>query len=64
VNRSGDLYVADAGSNSVIELSRYGRVLKITGGKGLFGRIADVVVDPMGNVYALDAGSGRVLKLT
>lgn len=64
VNRSGDLYVADAGSNRVIELSRSGRVLQSSGGKGLFGRIADVVVDPMGNVYALDAKSGHVLKNT
>jgi DNA-binding beta-propeller fold protein YncE/transcriptional regulator with XRE-family HTH domain len=64
VSRSGDVYVADAGSKQVVEISRSGRVLRRWGGKGISARLADVVVDPMGNVFALDAGSGHVVKLT
>jgi DNA-binding beta-propeller fold protein YncE len=64
VNRSGDLYVADAGNKRVVVLSRSGQVLRQWGGKGLFVQLTDVAVDPMGNVYALDAGSGRIFRLT
>jgi DNA-binding beta-propeller fold protein YncE len=63
VDAAGSVYVADAGEERVIELSSSGRLVGSWGGS-TFVRLSGVAVAPDGNVYALDGGSGDVLKLS
>ncbi len=70
VDAAGNVYVADSGSNQVLELaagSSTQTVLPFTGlnlSTGIVGySIAGMAVDAAGNVYVVDSGNNRVVKL-
>ena len=63
VDGRGNVYVADAGDERVVEVSATGRLLGSWGGVGAFVHLQDVAVAPDGSVFALDGGTGHVLKL-
>jgi sugar lactone lactonase YvrE len=70
VDGAGDVYVADSGTNRVLEMaagSNAQTVLPFTGLKLSTGvvnySIAALAVDGAGNLYVADSGNNRVLKL-
>ena len=76
VDRAGNVYVADAGNNTIRKLMTDGMVTTLAGNPGQSGS-ADgpggaaqfdlpngVAVDSMGNVYVADSGNNAVRKIT
>jgi tripartite motif-containing protein 71 len=65
---TGDLYVADAGEDRVVELSPAGALLASWGGAGgapgRFDEPAGIAVDSAGHVFVSDRGNGRVEEFT
>jgi DNA-binding beta-propeller fold protein YncE len=67
VDAAGNLYVADAGNNRILELSAAGRVIHAWGSRGArpgqFEGPAGVTIDATGNVLVADTGNNRVQVL-
>ncbi len=73
---SGNLYVADASSNTLLKVTAAGVVTTLAGSSGavgsqdgagtgaLFNQPTGVAVDAAGNVYVADAGNATVRKIT
>jgi hypothetical protein len=65
-NRSGDVYVVDAGNNRVQRFDRDGRFISEFGsagrGNGQFDRPYGIAIDKDGYVYVSDAGNKRIQK--
>jgi DNA-binding beta-propeller fold protein YncE len=57
VDRSGNLYVADASAKAILVYDLEGRFLRRIGGPKFFDRLASVTADPKGDrIYAVDIG--------
>jgi len=57
VDRSGNLYVADATAKAIMIYDKEGKFLRKIGGPKLFDRLASVTVDPRGDrFYVVDIG--------
>jgi DNA-binding beta-propeller fold protein YncE len=65
-NRSGDIYVVDAGNNRIQRFDRDGRFVGEFGsagrGNGQFDRPYGIAIDKDGYVYVSDAGNKRIQK--
>ena len=68
LDRTGDIYVADAGHDHIVKFSPGGRVLKVLGQRGLSpGHLnfpTDVAIDPEGNIIVMDSGNSRIQELS
>jgi sugar lactone lactonase YvrE len=61
VDAAGDVYIADAGNNRVVEVPTDGDP-QITVGTGL-SHPHGVAVDPIGDVFIADSGNGRIVEV-
>ena len=76
VDGAGNLYVADAGNNTIRKVTANGMVTTLAGSAGQFGSAdgtnstalfnnpSGVAVDGSGNVYVADAGNNTIRKVT
>ncbi len=64
LNRAGHVLVTDAGSASVLEVSRQGKVLGYFGGRARFHNLGHVAVDATGNVYISQAAPNLIEKFS
>lgn len=68
LDKSGNIYVADAGNHRIVKLSPSGTLLTTWGspgtGGGQFDLPGGVAVDTSGNVYVSDSGNHRVQKFS
>jgi DNA-binding beta-propeller fold protein YncE len=63
VGHHGQVYVTDSGNSPILELASDGSVrLSTIGPKESASSVSGVAVDPLGNVYVVDTGDGRVRK--
>ncbi len=62
VDAAGDVWVADAGSNRVVEIAPDGTMTTI-GGRPVFSHPEGVAVDASGDLFVADAGGSDVLEV-
>jgi DNA-binding beta-propeller fold protein YncE len=64
VDSRDDIWVADAGNNSIEELSGEGTPLMqiTTAGNVRFGHIIGLAIDPSGDLWATDIGNDRIVE--